>query len=395
MNLLFDQTGAQATFYNGAAEYAQSVFLNMLSMLKNYPDTKIFTLYSSARKFRYEALSPDALKDQEHVTFVDYHNKTVKEIIKENNIDLLFITCAQSFCDLAVGDLGDLGCKVVVVIHDLYVEEMENSKIEYPHYIKHPWRFIHNSLGRVKVRLLSGTTTSRHKIMRGLIENNDSIIITVSDYTKNSIEYFFPDYSDRIFVFYSPMKVCPFQKEEIDNARLREIVREKKKYFLLLSADRVTKNGERMLNAFKRYVKNCDSSALVVTTGYKKDMFKGHIALPFLSSSDIEHLYQNCHALLYPSLFEGFGYPPIEVMRFDKPVLSSNVCSMPEILGDAPIYFSPVYESSMYGALRKFNSSSYEKLQEQVHKQYEKVHRRQNDDLKKLSTILLNGSLLK
>lgn len=124
MNILFDQTGAQATFYNGAAEYAQSVFLNMLSMLKNYPDTKIFSLYSSARKFRYEALSPDALKDQEHVTFVDYHNKTVKEIIKENNIDLLFITCAQSFCDLAVGDLGDLGCKVVVVIHDLYVEEM-------------------------------------------------------------------------------------------------------------------------------------------------------------------------------------------------------------------------------------------------------------------------------
>ena len=90
MNILFDQTGAQATFYNGAAEYAQSVFLNMLSMLKNYPDTKIFSLYSSARKFRYEALSPDALKDQEHVTFVDYHNKTVKEIIKENNIQLGF-----------------------------------------------------------------------------------------------------------------------------------------------------------------------------------------------------------------------------------------------------------------------------------------------------------------
>jgi hypothetical protein len=52
MNILFDQTMAQAKFYTGAAEYAQSVFMQMLSAMKAYPDAKLYSLYSSALEFR-------------------------------------------------------------------------------------------------------------------------------------------------------------------------------------------------------------------------------------------------------------------------------------------------------------------------------------------------------
>ncbi len=395
MNILFDQTEAQASFYNGAAEYAQALFLQMVSQLREYQRSTLFSLYSSKYKFKYKNLSPDALKGTERVIPIDYHHKNLKQIIKDEKIDLLFVSCAQNFCDLPLGDLRNLGCKVVIVIHDMYVEEMTTSRIEYLHYIKHPWTFVRNQLGRVKVRLLSGTTTPRAELMRRLIEENDSEIVTVSNYSKQSIEYYYPNLKDKIRVFYSPMKVCPDETDDISNPLLKNLINNKKKYFLLLSADRITKNGEKMLSAFRQYAENINPSAIIVTTGYKKSLFKQHVALPFLSSSDINNAYRHCHALLYPSVFEGFGYPPVEAMRYGKPVLSSQICSMPEILGDSPIYFSPLYESSMYGALKRFNDTPYEYLHERSNKQYKIIEKNQTDDLKKLSTMLLNGSFLK
>lgn len=394
MNILFDQTMAQAKFYTGAAEYAQSVFTQILSAMKAYPNVKLFSLYSSVHEFRYETLCPDRLKEHDRVISVDYHGKTLKQVIKENKIDLLFVTCAQWFCVLPLGDLSGLGCKVVVVIHDLCDEELQSSKIEYTHYMEHPWQFMRNCLSRIKGKMKSVLVKSHKELMRKLIEENDTDIITVSDYSKNSIEYFYPSYSEKIHVYYSPMKVCPEGKSEIDNETLRNIIKEGKKYFLLLSANRITKNGERMLNAFRRYVENTDYDALIVTTGCQKSLFKQHVALPYLSSSDVDNAFRHCHALLYPSLFEGFGYPPVEAMRFDKPVLSSNVCSMPEILEDAPIYFSPIYESNMYKALLRFTKSDYSTLQKQVREQYKKIAERQQMDLQKLAIKLLNGAFI-
>ena len=81
-------------------------------------------------------------------------------------------------------------------------------------------------------------------------------------------------------------------------------------------------------------------------------------------------------------------------MRFDKPVLSSNVCSMPEILEDAPIYFSPIYESSIYKALQLFTASDYSTLQKTVREQYKKIAERQQSDLQQLAIAMLNGSFI-
>jgi len=395
MNILFDQTEAQATYYNGAAEYAQTLFLQMVAQLKDYPQVTLYSLYSSARSFRYEALSPENLKGYERVVPVDYSRRSLKQIVQESAIDLLFVTCAQSFCDLRLGDLRHIGCKVVLVIHDMYVEEMSSSKIEYLHYLRHPWRFVYNCLGRVKVRLFSGTATSRSKLMNRLIADNESEIVTVSEYTRQSIEYFFPEYREKIHVFYSPMKTSPQEKGQTENPVLEEIIDSHRKYFLMLSADRITKNGERMLMAFRRYAENHAPSALIVTTGCRTSLFRQHVALPFLSSSDIDRAYRHCHALLYPSLFEGFGYPPVEAMRYGKPVLSSNVCSMPEILGGAPLFFSPVYESSMYGALCRFGSMSYDEMRERSERQFQIIKNKQDADLRQLSTMLLDGSFIK
>jgi glycosyltransferase involved in cell wall biosynthesis len=61
----------------------------------------------------------------------------------------------------------------------------------------------------------------------------------------------------------------------------------------------------------------------------------------FVSGEDLAALYQSCQALVFPSLYEGFGMPVVEAMAFGKPVLCSNLTSLPEVVGDAALLFDP------------------------------------------------------
>ncbi|HLZ30393.1 MAG TPA: glycosyltransferase family 1 protein [Chloroflexota bacterium] len=61
----------------------------------------------------------------------------------------------------------------------------------------------------------------------------------------------------------------------------------------------------------------------------------------YLSRAELHALFDSCRALIYPSLYEGFGLPILEAMARARPVLCSNVTSLSEVAGDAAIYFDP------------------------------------------------------
>jgi glycosyltransferase involved in cell wall biosynthesis len=63
--------------------------------------------------------------------------------------------------------------------------------------------------------------------------------------------------------------------------------------------------------------------------------------LGYLSEDDLAAVWEGCSCLIFPSLFEGFGIPVLEAMNFDKPVLCSRASSLPEVAGDAALYFDP------------------------------------------------------
>lgn len=253
MNILFDQTEAQALFYNGAAEYAQTVFYKILDLLKDYPSARVFSLYSSDREFRYKMLSCNNLSKYERVICVDYKNNSLKEIISENKIDVLFITCLQAFCDLPLGNLNNIGCKVVAVIHDFLDEEMNTSNILSFKHMNTPITFIRYQLSRAKVRFLSGKLKNRTKIMEDMLKNNNIEIITVSEYSKNSFRYNYPKLENNISVFYSPQKIVHGSPCNVENKALQKLIESKTPFVLLLSADRVLKNATSMLKAYKDF----------------------------------------------------------------------------------------------------------------------------------------------
>ena len=88
----------------------------------------------------------------------------------------------------------------------------------------------------------------------------------------------------------------------------------------------------------------------VVFTGYVPD-------------ADLEALFQEASAYVFPSLYEGFGLPPLEAMAHGCPVVSSNRASMPEILGEAATYFNPENKDEMIEKIEEIlnNSSQRER----------------------------------
>ncbi|HZL68078.1 MAG TPA: glycosyltransferase family 1 protein [Candidatus Limnocylindrales bacterium] len=74
-------------------------------------------------------------------------------------------------------------------------------------------------------------------------------------------------------------------------------------------------------------------------------------ALPIVSDELLAEAYAGAHLFVYPSLNEGFGFPPLEAMSVGCPVLASQVSSIPEVCQDAPFYFDPMDQGSFNRAL--------------------------------------------
>jgi len=72
----------------------------------------------------------------------------------------------------------------------------------------------------------------------------------------------------------------------------------------------------------------------------------------FVPDDELAHIYSRAHALIQPSLMEGFGLPPVEAMACGTPVLSSLAGSLPEVVGDAGIYFDPRNLGQMSAVIR-------------------------------------------
>ncbi|MFH1564913.1 MAG: glycosyltransferase family 1 protein [bacterium] len=84
----------------------------------------------------------------------------------------------------------------------------------------------------------------------------------------------------------------------------------------------------------KQKVKELNLENKVIFTGYAND-------------EDLNLLYKKAFAFVFASLLEGFGFPPLEAMRFGVPVLSSNTSCLPEIFGDAVLYFNPTNKKDL------------------------------------------------
>lgn len=212
--------------------------------------------------------------------------------------------------------------------------------------------------------------------------------IVVSEHTKYAVSNYFPKYKDKLSVCYSPAK-------EASNVLLHRQI--PNQYILIISANRWLKNSYRAVRALDdMYDRNllCNIDVVVVGLGENsfikllKNKNRFHVK-DYVPAEELEALYKNCSVFLYPTLNEGFGYPPLEAMKYERTCIVSAVCSLPEICGDAVYYINPYdlgeMQTRILEALEKPISGNV------ILQQRNKVLKRQDEDLNELCKIIING----
>lgn len=405
-NLLVDFLTARLR--HGSGEWHRRVVLTLLQHISQQNiDVNLFALYDSRLGIAYEELCPEQLTKQFDIKFLDIRERSIEEYVQQYHIDRFFVACAQRLGETS--GFTEVTCPVVCVTHDLAFEEqfynrlneyiplqapvVERTGIQLTRY----WlvrqsllRFLRELkywITRLPYRADEENLQYMRNVVKVLQSHPASVNVVVSNYTKASLMYNFGISEDKIKVFYSPERI-EVVSQPIQNPTLKRIIDEGKKYYLLLSANRPHKNPGKAIAAFHRYTK-LHPDKYLVTSSYGAPTQGNHIDLDFLSDSDLDHALRHCYALIYPSFFEGFGYPPVEAMKYGIPVLSSNATSLPEVLGDAAIYFSPLYETAIFEALLKLTDDNYEAYSEMASTRYRQLKIKQESDLQNLIALIL------
>lgn len=131
------------------------------------------------------------------------------------------------------------------------------------------------------------------------------------------------------------------------------------RYFLAVSSPNAHKNFERMLRAFARFARTHPGIELRVVGSQTNSFARQRYAVPdagvrFLGRVDddeLTRLYRGALAFVFPSLYEGFGLPPLEAQQCGCPVIAARAASLPEVLGDSAVFVDPYDEDDLAAAM--------------------------------------------
>lgn len=167
-----------------------------------------------------------------------------------------------------------------------------------------------------------------------------SAILAVSNSTRRDLEKFFPFTGKKTKVVYSGLDQPP-------NLNLNTF--KKKPYFVYFGGIDKRKNIDGLIQAFAKSAAKENHDLVIAGRGsnyyqvYAESFGVGNRVkfVNYLLEEEKYSLIKNAVALVYPSFYEGFGFPPLEAMSVGTPVITSNVSSLPEIVGEAAIKINP------------------------------------------------------
>ena len=223
------------------------------------------------------------------------------------------------------------------------------------------------------------TTLDNKKFYYRLIQQclqDSERIIAVSDSSKQDILTIFDDIdADRIDVTYQPIALKPLSPEERSQEAIAKYLRKyeltPKNYILFVGAIEPKKNVGRLIDAYA----GLDTDLPLVIVGKKGWLWEDELSkaailgeekvrlLEYVRSDDLRYLYSGAFCFVFPSLYEGFGLPPLEAMTFGCPVITSNVSSLPEVCGDAALYVDPYDVNAIRNAISRLMNDVMLQLQ--------------------------------
>jgi len=166
-------------------------------------------------------------------------------------------------------------------------------------------------------------------------------IITISQFVKEDLIKCFGVPADKIAVTYEGAPAA--KNEKIGESQPAG------RYLLYVGNAYPHKNLEKLLAALEILRRHYQPNLRLVLVGEKDYFYRrlkadapaGVIFAGFVPDEELAEIYQWAGVYVFPSLCEGFGLPPLEAMAYGVPVAAANATCLPEILGEAAVYFNP------------------------------------------------------
>ena len=385
MNLLFNLVAVQpihSAKFHGGGSYGEVIFWALVKR-----GVQFSCAYDSKKYL--DPMILDACKTQ-NIPLFDINEKTPQQIIDENQIDTFYtpLYSLEKKWDINVKDF-------VFTWHGVRALEMQYSWAGVGFAKKLGQKF--EALVRYRESWKKHYYKPKYQALAVRMAEGKARTITVSEHSRASIKSFFPELLDlEIPVFYSPMTA--YEPEGFLPPGVAA-----KKYFLLTSGARWEKNNLRAAMAFDELVGMYQSQGkpfdfkMVITGAANPKAYLRHlkhkdrfVLLGYVENRELEFLHQNAYAFVFPSLNEGFGYPPVQSMRYGVPVAASGTTSIPEVCGDAVLYFDPYSVSEIKNRLvQLLDSKIYDEYAARAPKRFVEVNTRQIADLEEAVNFIL------
>jgi glycosyltransferase involved in cell wall biosynthesis len=204
------------------------------------------------------------------------------------------------------------------------------------------------------------------RMMLPLAARRAAAVITISQSARQDLQKVLTIAPEKIHVVYG---AAPQNFEPVENpdllARIRQKYQLPEQFLLYVGTLEPRKNLYRLVNAFRRLKEQGQPHKLVLAGpwGWSMNGFRQQIEelelgesvqmLGYIPAEDLPGLYSLATVFVFPSIYEGFGLPPLEAMACGTPVLSSRNSSLAEICGDAAYLVDPLDEESLVAGMQK------------------------------------------
>ena len=190
-------------------------------------------------------------------------------------------------------------------------------------------------------------------------------LITVSQFSKQDIVNLYHIDEEKISVIYNAASDDFFKVDEQTKKQTIQRLTNGVPYFVFVGSAHKRKNVERIMQAFDQFrEKHADFKFVFAGSNkyWDKDIKKTYDQLKhksdiiftgYLSTTEMNCVVSSALALVYPSLFEGFGIPIVEGFAAHVPVITSNTTSMPEVAGEAALLVNPLSVTEIANAMGK------------------------------------------
>ena len=189
-------------------------------------------------------------------------------------------------------------------------------------------------------------------MINAAIKKSDKVI-TVSDFSKSEIHKYTTHQKD-ISIIHCGMDINEIRNKITDESlkRIKLKFNLPKNYIIYVGNIKPHKNIDVVIKAMKFLGEFPDINLVIVGVQHNEilqklkeldsnDLEKRIYTIQYVENDELPLLYKNAGCLIFPSIYEGFGIPPIEAMICGCPVLASNAASIPEVCGDAALFFNP------------------------------------------------------